>query len=304
MGKYLRVRNYEKFQNYRDRRPPWIKLYAELLDNYEFCALPDRSQLHLMKIWLVASRCNNLIPNDAAWITRKIGAASPVQLPLLVGGNWLIESDGEEPAEDKWASRYVPDKLAAQVFSRDGDKCVDCGSTEKLELDHVLPISRGGKSELSNLAVRCRSCNRRKRSRDAKERATQLAAEGCASAQGEATQIRSLETETETETEKRRPPSADAPSLPESLNTPAFIAAWERWQTHRREIKHKLTPSSAAAQVKKFETWGTDRAVAAIDHSIEHGWQGVFEPDAKAQGPANARLERHYLSAKDVLNER
>jgi 5-methylcytosine-specific restriction endonuclease McrA len=37
--------------------------------------------------------------------------------------------------------------------------CVDCGATEDLVGDHIVPYSRGGLNVLSNYAVRCRSCN-------------------------------------------------------------------------------------------------------------------------------------------------
>src|SRR5687768_18068275 len=48
--------NFESFQHYKDRAPPWIKLYNELLDDYEFGQLPDASKMHLVAIWLLASR--------------------------------------------------------------------------------------------------------------------------------------------------------------------------------------------------------------------------------------------------------
>jgi 5-methylcytosine-specific restriction endonuclease McrA len=37
--------------------------------------------------------------------------------------------------------------------------CVDCGTTEDLVGDHIVPRSQGGQNVLSNYAVRCRSCN-------------------------------------------------------------------------------------------------------------------------------------------------
>lgn len=40
--------------------------------------------------------------------------------------------------------------------------CVDCGTWSELEADHVVSLARGGTNALSNLAVRCRSCNARK----------------------------------------------------------------------------------------------------------------------------------------------
>lgn len=45
------------------------------------------------------------------------------------------------------------------IFSRDGDACVYCGSTEKLCLDHMIPVSMGGDDDPSNLAVACKLCN-------------------------------------------------------------------------------------------------------------------------------------------------
>jgi 5-methylcytosine-specific restriction endonuclease McrA len=37
--------------------------------------------------------------------------------------------------------------------------CVQCGSTEDLTWDHIVPLVKGGTNELSNLQVLCRACN-------------------------------------------------------------------------------------------------------------------------------------------------
>jgi len=47
----------------------------------------------------------------------------------------------------------------AAIFDRDGHQCVYCGSTERLTLDHVVPLIRGGPHIEENLVVACRSCN-------------------------------------------------------------------------------------------------------------------------------------------------
>ena len=49
------------------------------------------------------------------------------------------------------------------VLMRDGFACVYCGNTKApLQLDHVIPRSRGGTDTPDNLAAACRSCNQRK----------------------------------------------------------------------------------------------------------------------------------------------
>jgi len=51
----MRIKNWEKFQHYKNRRPPWIKLYRELLDDREFGSLPGEAAKHLVMLWLIAS---------------------------------------------------------------------------------------------------------------------------------------------------------------------------------------------------------------------------------------------------------
>ena len=41
-----------------------------------------------------------------------------------------------------------------------GERCANCGAGEKLALDHVIPIAKGGLSKLDNLQLLCAQCNR------------------------------------------------------------------------------------------------------------------------------------------------
>lgn len=57
----------------------------------------------------------------------------------------------------------VSPKLRFTILKRDGYKCRLCGASAgdgiKLEIDHVLPVAKGGKSEEENLWVLCQPCN-------------------------------------------------------------------------------------------------------------------------------------------------
>ena len=56
----------------------------------------------------------------------------------------------------------LPDSTRRAVLDRDGCACVLCGSDYKIELDHIVPYSKGGQHTVDNLRVLCKPCNRRK----------------------------------------------------------------------------------------------------------------------------------------------
>lgn len=57
----------------------------------------------------------------------------------------------------------------SRIYKRDGYECVYCGSKKELTLDHVLPKSRGGTNEWTNLVTSCMKCNRKKSNRTPEE---------------------------------------------------------------------------------------------------------------------------------------
>lgn len=71
-----------------------------------------------------------------------------------------------------YAAWFNPEWLALrlEVFERDGYVCQYCGATDKeLHCDHIMPRSRGGGNELSNLTTACGDCNREKGARTPEE---------------------------------------------------------------------------------------------------------------------------------------
>ena len=61
--------------------------------------------------------------------------------------------------------RAIPENVRHEVWRRDEGRCVDCGSQERLEFDHIVPLSKGGSNTARNLELRCEPCNRRKGAR-------------------------------------------------------------------------------------------------------------------------------------------
>jgi len=58
--------------------------------------------------------------------------------------------------------KAAPPKLRAIVLERDGYRCKHCGSTSRLEADHIVARSKGGETILENLQTLCAPCNVKK----------------------------------------------------------------------------------------------------------------------------------------------
>lgn len=86
--------------------------------------------------------------------------------------------------------------------------------------------------------------------------------------------------------------------FPQSLQTSNFEAAWFKWEQFRVELKHRLTPSTAEAQLKFLSTFGAAKAVEIIETSIRNGWQGLFEPKQSYGNKTNQPNPRNIGIAK------
>ena len=63
-------------------------------------------------------------------------------------------------------NRMIPGEIQREVYERDQGKCTQCGSTENLHFDHILPFSKGGSSKVtSNIQLLCAKHNLQKGAR-------------------------------------------------------------------------------------------------------------------------------------------
>lgn len=65
----------------------------------------------------------------------------------------------------KYKRGSISKRLRFDVFKRDGFKCAYCGQAPPaviLEIDHMEPVSKGGKSDINNYITACFDCNRGK----------------------------------------------------------------------------------------------------------------------------------------------
>jgi 5-methylcytosine-specific restriction endonuclease McrA len=63
----------------------------------------------------------------------------------------------------------VPGDVRYRVLAAANGRCALCGATSKerrIEIDHIIPRSKGGSNDISNLQALCDECNRGKSNRD------------------------------------------------------------------------------------------------------------------------------------------
>ena len=131
-GLKYRVKNWSKFQHYKNRNPPWIRLHVEILDDFkadgtenDFHSLPDKDKLTLLLIWALASRYNGVIPSiDPAWLAVKLGIDNPSTDAIIKAG-FLIPVSHASADASMDASADASNTLATQH----GD-CVPESETE------------------------------------------------------------------------------------------------------------------------------------------------------------------------------
>jgi len=81
----------------------------------------------------------------------------------------LVTQSVQPPVKKKTIrTRNITLKVRMEVMRRDSSQCVCCGRKPpeiSLEVDHVIPFSKGGSNHISNLQTLCFDCNRGKSNR-------------------------------------------------------------------------------------------------------------------------------------------
>lgn len=336
----------------------WFRLYDDLLNNRKVQKLPP----WLFRAWINLLCCaskaheRGVLPSleDCAFLCRCSKNRMAVIVERLIDVGLLDrQADGQLRPHD-WEEHqyegdlstervrkhrekmaaigekpYERDKYRAEVFMRDGSACVYCGSTDRLCLDHVVPVTLGGWTKPDNLVTACKKCNSGKAGRTPEgagltfinEQAKQLAKsaiekwETAIGNNGTVTETApDPETEVDPETDTEEIPieqsTADAggepeieksdrtiEALPDELQTPKFVAAWRDFLAHCGQKNRRVTPLQRGRLLAQCEQLGPERAVAAIEHSIASGWTKLVEPDgARATENYPQIIARHQKS--------
>lgn len=98
---YVAIKNWEKFQHYAKRTPPWIKLHTSLLTDYEYNSLSTEYRLTIVLLWLYAAKVDNYIPLDNSYVANEIKLPNMVPLETLIEDGWVYIVDSTRQRRDR-----------------------------------------------------------------------------------------------------------------------------------------------------------------------------------------------------------
>jgi hypothetical protein len=68
------LKNLPRYQHYKTRRPPWVKLHQDALSDPDFGSLPDAAKWFGLASIVLASRYDNAIPLLPDWLAQQTGS--------------------------------------------------------------------------------------------------------------------------------------------------------------------------------------------------------------------------------------
>jgi hypothetical protein len=161
--------------------PETIEFIHAILDNEELWELTfDRplcvkhnllyskgSRLHdyYMQYWLFQNRL---------YVIKDSYLYSPDECELLVRDEFdknrrkfeRLKSKFDNTEGERVSRREkIIESVRIEVWRRDEGQCARCGSKERLEYDHIVPVSKGGSNTARNIELLCERCNREKSDR-------------------------------------------------------------------------------------------------------------------------------------------
>lgn len=135
----MKIKNWSKFQHFKDRKPPWVKLYRELLDDIEWHLLDPKAAKVLTMLWLIASEFDGDLPDNKTLAFRLRLSETETKTAVSKLSHWLIQDDTNVISE-----QYQSDSLETETETEKEKE-------RKTEIEVSKPTSAKSQSTRLNL---------------------------------------------------------------------------------------------------------------------------------------------------------
>jgi hypothetical protein len=109
----MKIKNWSKFQHFKDRKPPWVKLYRDVLDDMEWYELDPLASKVLVMCWLIASEDDGRLPNSKTLAFRLRMTEKQTIDCLNKLSHWLEQDD-----IDLISQQYQTDSLETETETK------------------------------------------------------------------------------------------------------------------------------------------------------------------------------------------
>lgn len=118
----LRIKGFSKFQHFKDRSPPWVKLYRDILDDPDWHELDGDSAKILVMLWLIASEDETkqgLLPDGRKLRFRLRITEKALEQSLTKLSHWLEQVDIDVISESYQLD--APERAGEETEERRGE---------------------------------------------------------------------------------------------------------------------------------------------------------------------------------------
>lgn len=108
----------------------------------------------------------HITPNGFINLCPEINGVNPCEC-MEYKKELRLQKQREKRSQEKsnFKREYIPPDIKMQVYHRDKFKCRYCGvsnNSVKCQIDHIIPVSKGGTNDIDNLCLACKNCNLKK----------------------------------------------------------------------------------------------------------------------------------------------
>jgi len=145
---HIDIKNWEKFQHYKDRRPTWVKLLIEIIEEFDddglpkkFHKLPDSAKLTFILLACLRANYNKHIPYPSdKWLKKRLGISTVNLQPLVDAGFIYIDTemiqDDTELIQD--STKVLAPERERETYTKETERERETENSIEFQLSSLL----------------------------------------------------------------------------------------------------------------------------------------------------------------------